>query len=163
MGTDQSVSHIGREFDESEGWYFWIKAVLAEDGTICAANHCGQILLIDTAQNDWEIIGNKIYDEGCPGWESPVIGADKCIYFSPFCHDRVLRYNPTTQSISLIGESYGKGSWKWKGSVLASDGFIYCIPYTANEILQIDSRHINEKVIDVIDNIDKSHEYVKNT
>merc|ERR1712137_361524 len=163
MGTDQSVSHIGREFDESEGWYFWIKAVLAEDGTICAANHCGQILRIDTAQNDSKIIGNKICNQAyrC-SWESPVIGADKCIYFSPSCHDRVLRYNPTTQSISLIGKSY-EGSWKWRGSVLASDGFIYCIPNTANEILQIDSRHVNEKVIDVIDNIDKSHEYVKNT
>ena len=35
----------------------------------------------------------------------------------------------------------------------------YCVPNSANEILQIDSRHVNEKVIDIIDNIDKGHEY----
>jgi len=157
---DHSVSYIGKEFDESE--YFWTEAVLAEDGTICAANKYGQLLHIDTAQNDWKIIGNKIYNEEYgSGWGNPVIGADKCIYFPPAWHDRVLRYNPTTQSISLIGEFYFKKSYKWRGSVLASDGYIYCVPYASNEILQIDSRHVNERVIDVIDNIDKGHGYVE--
>ena len=115
-------------------------------------------------ENDWKIIGSEIYNgEYARSWGNAVLGADKCIYFSPLCHDRVLRYNPTTQSISLIGESYGGKECKWEGAVLASDGFIYCVPNSANEILQIDSRHVNEKVIDIIDNIDKGHEYMKNT
>ena len=82
-----------------------------------------------------------------------MLGADKCIYFPPAYHDRVLRYNPTTQSISLIGESYGEKQWKWRGAVLASDGFIYCVPSSANDILQIDTRHINEQVVTMIESI----------
>ena len=82
-----------------------------------------------------------------------MLGADKCIYFPPTYHDRVLRYNPTTQSISLIGESYGEKEWKWRGAVLASDGFIYCVPSSANDILQIDTRHINEQVVTMIESI----------
>ena len=109
---DHSVSYIGREFDEDKR-FSRAEAVLAEDRTIYAASISGQILRIDTAQNNWKIIGNKIFNEAYePGWGNAVIGADKFIYFSPACHDRALRYNPTTQSISLIGESYGKWTWK---------------------------------------------------
>ena len=158
---DHRVSYIGRSLEHS---FSLTKAVLAEDGNIYAANRYGQILRIDPRKNDREIIGSQIYNGAfSSGWGNALLGADKCIYFPPYDHDRVLRYNPTTQSISLIGESYGEKEWKWKGTVLASDGFIYCIPFTANEILQIDSRHVNEKVIDIIDNIDKGHECVKNT
>ena len=82
-----------------------------------------------------------------------MLGADKCIYFPPTYHDRVLRYNPTTQSISLIGESYGEKECKWEGAVLASDGYIYCVPNSANEILQIDSRHFNEQVVTMIESL----------
>merc|ERR1712154_38935 len=104
--TDHSVSYIGRVFKKAK-WFYWTEAVLAEDGTIYAANKYGQILLIDTAQNDWKIIGNKIYNEAYgSGWGNPVIGADKCIYFPPAHHDRVLKFNPSSKSLSLIGESY---------------------------------------------------------
>ena len=65
----------------------------------------------------------------------------------------MLKFNPNTQSISLIGESYGEKEWKWRGAVLASDGFIYCVPFAANDILQIDSRHINEKVVAMIESL----------
>ena len=126
--------------------------MLAEDGTIYAANKYGQILLIDTAQNDWKIIGNRMHHPFGLCWGNPVVGADKCIYFPPLFHDRVLRYNPSTQNISFIGESY-RGDWKWRGAVLASDGYIYCIPEYTKEILQIDSRHVNEQVIGMIENL----------
>ena len=82
-----------------------------------------------------------------------MIGADKCIYVPRLCHDRVFQYNPTTQSISLIGESYGKKEHKWDSAVLASDGFIYCLPSYAHDILQIDSRHFNEQVVTMIESL----------
>ena len=88
-------------------------------------------------------------------WGNPVVGADKCIYVPPLFHDRVLRYNPSTQNISFIGESY-RGDWKWRSAVLASDGYIYCIPEYTKEILQIDSRHVNEQVIGMIENLQRN-------
>ena len=82
-----------------------------------------------------------------------MLGADKCIYFPPSDHEQVLKYNPATQNTGLIGELYGDNPSKWNGAVLASDGFIYCIPSNEEEILQIDSRHINEQVLVMIENL----------
>ena len=62
--TDHNVAYIDREFDVSVGWYFWTEVMLAEDRTIYAANNYGQILRIDTAQNDLKNIGiilSRIY------------------------------------------------------------------------------------------------------
>ena len=158
---DHSVSYIGTNFEEhyhstgvaSAEDYFRTGAVLADDGYIYSANQYGQIIRIEPEQNDWKIIGNRICDGYSPGWGCPVLGADKCIYFPPAWHDRVLKFNPTTQSISLIDESYEEVIWKWQGAVLASDGFIYCVPYFADDILQIDSRHVNEQVIAMIETL----------
>ena len=113
----------------------------------------GQILNVDMAHYDWKIIGRKIYKKYGRGWGRPVIGADKCIYFLPCDHDRILQFNPSTQNISLIGESYGEKKWKWRVAVLASDGFIYCLPSYAHDILQIDSRHFNEQVVTMIESL----------
>ena len=156
---DYSFSYIGSNFENDNR--FWTRAVLADDDNMYAVNVYGQILCIETAQNDWKIIGNRIYNEVRFSWGSPVIGADKCIYFPPSSHYRVLRYNPSTQNISFIGESYFLGHGSWVGAVLASDGYIYCIPCQANDILQIDSRHVNDKVLEVMDDIYKDHEYVE--
>ena len=82
-----------------------------------------------------------------------MLGADKCIYFPPYAYDKVLKFNPTTQKGTLIGESYGKTSYKWNGAVLASDGYIYCIPYDVKDILLIDSRHVNEQVVAMMKNV----------
>ena len=38
-------------------------------------------------------------------------------------------------------------------ATLASDGFIYCVPFCADDILQIDSRPINERVLEMVDSI----------
>jgi len=142
---DYSVSQVGSDFDDNHDHIF-IGAVLADDGNIYSANGYGQILKVDTVNNDWTIIGSTIYEDA-QGWGRPVLGADKCIYFPPLNHDRVLTLNPITQSISLIGKSNGDREWKWRGAVLVSNGYIYCIPYNADDILQIDSRHINEQII----------------
>ena len=80
------------------------------------------------------------------------------IYFPPYDHDRVLKFNPITQKISLIGNSHGNEPWKWVSGVLASDGIIYCVPFNAKHILQIDSRHINEQVIEFVEGICARHE-----
>lgn len=75
----------------------------------------------------------------------------------PLGNDRVVKYNPHTKKFAMIGESYGKSSWKWDGAVLAHGGFIFCIPHDFDKILQIDSRHTNEKVVEMIEKL-TSHE-----
>ena len=133
--------------------------VLANDGNVYTANRFGQVIQLDLATNDVSIFGSKLFndDDGC-GWGYPVIGANKCIYFPPYDHDRVLKFNPITQKISLIGNSHGNEPWKWVSGVLASDGIIYCVPFNAKHILQIDSRHINEQVIEFVEGICARHE-----
>ena len=144
---DCILSQVGSNLDVN----FSNGAVLGNDGNMYSANQNGQILKIDAVNNDWTIIGSNICNS--VGWGHPVLGADKCIYFPPADHDRVLKYNPATQNRSMIGDSYDDREDKWLGAVLASDGFIYCIPYNANDILRIDSRHINEQIIEIIDEI----------
>ena len=75
--------------------------------------------------------------------------------FPPSDHDRVLKYNPITNNISLIDCSYGFEEDKWMSSVLSSDGYIYCIPVDALDTLIIDSRNFNEQVLELIENICK--------
>ena len=148
---DSSLSYLGRRIDDNHNFH---GAVLASDGDIYTANRHGQILKVSTANNDCTIIGNEIYNNGNNyGWGHPVLGADKCIYFPPPCHDRVLKFNPKSQSISLIGESFGDGEGKWSGSILASDGFIYCVPCSADDILQIDSRHTNDQILTMMESL----------
>ena len=78
-------------------------------------------------------------------WIKIVLKADKCIQFHPAYHDRLLKYNPSKQSISLISEFIE--SKVWLSGLLASDDFIYFVPYSADDILQVHSRHVNKQVI----------------
>ena len=137
---DDSVSIVG---DDLRFKYIFNGGVLADDGNIYAVNQYRQILKIDTFNNEYTFIGSEIYNRNDYNWGSPVIGADKCIYFLPYGHDRVLKFNPSTQVISLVGESYRHigdsyraNQCKWCGGALASDGYIYCISKNANHILQ---------------------------
>ena len=96
--------------------------------------------------------------------EPPVLGADKCIYFPPFGYCRVLKLNPRTQNISLVGESYSRGHRnKWLGGVLALNGFIYFAPYNTNFILKVDTRPVNEQVPEAVQKImgDEMQEHMK--
>ena len=130
-----------------------VGGVMAEDGNIYAATEFGQVLKINVVKNECSFIGRKIYSGDTFGWGSPIIGENKCIYFPPSNHNQVLVFNPSTQEAMLVGDSYGNMSMKWLGATLASDGFIYCIPFNADNFLQIDTRHINEQVLDFVQNI----------
>lgn len=131
----ESISYIGEDLNEYDNFR---GGVLAADGNIYTANRHGQVLKIDTAKNVCTMIGSKIFTKNnyC-GWGPPVLGRNNCIYFPPHEHDRILKFNPKTQNISLVGSSLGNTHSKWYGAALASDGFIYCIPLLAKQVLQI--------------------------
>ena len=138
--------------------------VIALNGNIFyTINRFGQILKIDITNNDCDLIGEKIHEGAGRGWGLPVLGANKCIYFPPHEFDRVLEFNPKTQVIELVGESFTDKDCKWCGGTLAADGFIYYVPSHGKQILQIDSRPINEKVLELVANMnDERNKTVKN-
>ena len=146
--AENSVSHIGKDLDGSNAF---IGAVLADDGNIYAADG-RKILKVDTINQCWTIYDNVIHNcrYNTPCWGRPVLGDDKCVYFPHCDHVGILKLNPSTLRTSLIGESFGDKCNKWFGGTLASNGFIYYIAVSTDDVLQIDSRHINEKVIEMI-------------
>jgi hypothetical protein len=73
------------------------------------------------------------------GWGDPIIGVDKCIYWTPNFANRVLKFDPETQQLpSLVGDDLGEGGFKWLNGALGTDGVIYCIPSVVFQILAID-------------------------
>jgi hypothetical protein len=132
-----TTSIVGEEAEEG---FKCNTGVLCGDGHIYAGNGAGQVLQIDTVNNNYIWIGDPIYSGGYGvGWGDPIIGADKCIYWPPRNANRVLKFDPETQQLpSLVGDDLGEGRFKWQGGALASDGAIYCIPNNAKQILAID-------------------------
>jgi hypothetical protein len=128
-----TTSTVGGEAEETDECG---NGVLAGDGYIYAANDAGQVLKVDTANNNYTWIGDRIYSR-VMGWGNPIVGADKCIYWPPYAANRVLKFDPETQqSPSLVGDDLGEGS-SWKGGALATDGVIYCFPSYSTHSLRV--------------------------
>ena len=143
------VSSLDIEFEETQSIDGYVAAA---DGNIYAANDYGQILKIDLTSKTCSLFGYGIHTNN-RGWGLPVLGADKCIYFPPSQHERVLKFNTSTRKISLIGDSHEDNCFKYYGCVLASDGFVYCVPYNVKHILQVDARPLNERIVELVQNI----------
>ena len=73
-----------------------------------------------------------------PGkWRSAVLGNDGSIYGIPYNSERVLRIDPSVDSVELIGACFA-GNGKWWGGTCAGDGRIYCVPCYGNHVLCIE-------------------------
>jgi len=70
-------------------------------------------------------------------WRGGVVGRDGCVYGIPCWATRVLKFDPSSNTNSLIGD-VGEGLYKWSGGVLCPRGFIYGIPCNSHHILKID-------------------------
>jgi hypothetical protein len=135
-GTTSTVGEEAEEDFKCAG-----NGVLGGDGYIYAANGVGQVLKVDTVNNNCTWIGDPIYLRHGWGWGNPIIGVDKCIYWPPLYANRVLKFDPGTQQLpSLVGDDLGEGEGKWRsGTLAATAGRIYCIPYSSTtQILVID-------------------------
>jgi hypothetical protein len=127
--------------EEAEELFECDKGVLAGDGDIYAVNKYGQVLKVDTANNNYTWIGDPFYYSVAygRGWGHPIIGVDKCIYWPPSYANRVLTFDPKTQQLpSLVGDDFGGIRCKWQGGALATDGAIYCVPNCSTQFLAID-------------------------
>lgn len=64
---------------------------------------------------------------------------DGCIYAPPYTATGVLRIDPQTDTVQVIGH-FPYGGYKWHGGLLAkSTGVIYAFPAHSNEVLCIDT------------------------
>jgi streptogramin lyase len=137
--TNSDTTHtVG---DEAEFTFECGNGVLAGDGDIYAVNKYGQVLKVDTANNNYTWIGDPFYYSVAygRGWGHPIIGVDKCIYWPPSYANRVLTFDPKTQQLpSLVGDDFGGIRCKWQGGALATDGAIYCVPNCSTQFLAID-------------------------
>ena len=138
--TTSTVGEEAKEYFDCENG---VGLLLAGDGFIYAANRSGQALQIeDATNNDYTWIGDRIYSRYTGmGWGDPIVGIDKCIYWTPRDANRVLvKFDPDTQQLpSLVGDDLGEGRGKLlNGALVATDGAIYCISSCSNQILVID-------------------------
>lgn len=64
---------------------------------------------------------------------------DGCVYAPPYTATGVLRVDPRTDSVEVLGD-FPSGEWKWHGGLLAkSTGVMYAFPAHSNEVLCIDT------------------------
>ena len=95
------------------------------------AHYIYEVLKIDVVNNTYSLIGNLgvlFFDSG-NYWGDAVLGNDGCIYWPPWEISRTLKFDPETQSISLVGDDFGGLKLKWLYGAVASDGAIYCLPF----------------------------------
>jgi hypothetical protein len=68
-----------------------------------------------------------------------ILGADGCVYAPPYAATGVLRIDPRTDSVDVIGD-FPPGGYKWHGGLLAkSTGVVYAFPSHADAVLRIDT------------------------
>ena len=55
----------------------------------------------------------------------------------PNCANAVLKIDPSTDSVTTIGQ-VPAGGWKWHGGLVGADGNIYGFPSHCNTVLKIE-------------------------
>ena len=76
------------------------------------------------------------------GYLSPVscaLGSDGAVYGMPHAAGRVLRVEPDTSRVTLIGPDFGstRGRCKWSSCCMGADGILYGVPDSSSEVLRI--------------------------
>jgi len=90
-------------------------------------------------------LGEGANDGG--GWSGGALANDGCIYCVPTTANRVLKIDPASSSMSLVGDDVGgtqesiRRGYKWRGAVRGADSCIYGLPDQASSaLLRIDTR-----------------------
>jgi hypothetical protein len=120
------------------------------NGSVCVnglmfvvpAHHPKGFLCIDLKKDTVEMIGTEIfldYSSSGDAYSDAIVGNDGKIYCIPLCASKVACINPSTKTVSLIGQDFGDQMWKWRGAVLSHDGKIYSAPDSIDAILCIDT------------------------
>lgn len=82
-------------------------------------------------------------------WDGGAAADNGCLHCIPDTADRVLEYNPATNTSSTIGKDLSEyGEDKWSGAIIGRDGNIYGLPHDSGTVLIINP---HTKEVDVVD------------
>ncbi len=133
---NQSTSFLGIESIKN---FMCGNGVLGRDGCIYACSMFGDVVKIDTANETYNYVGQRVdSSHEDRGWGDPILGIDGTIYFPPHNSNRTLKFDPQTKSSSLVGDDLGANFMKYTSGILGYSGAIYCIPSNAKQVVIID-------------------------
>jgi len=125
-----------------KGGWKWHGGVVAPNGNMYALpSNSDDVLKVVPATGEVSIIKGKLKSgrhrtDGKYKYLGGVLGGDGCIYGMPGDAETVLKINPETDELSLIGGPF-LGENKWQNGFLAKDGAIYGIPLRAEAVIKI--------------------------
>lgn len=110
----------------------------------CIPSNAEHVLKVNLKTEELTEIGPALTD-GQNKFYGGIKGLDGCIYGMPYTATGVIRIDPRTDSVEILGE-YPLGGYKWHGGLLAhSTGVIYAFPAHANEVLCVDTNVVPER------------------
>ena len=123
----------------------WHGGAVAESSSSSSAIYCppsnaNRVLKIQLDNGEVaEEIGPDLSQYGGQNrWYGGITGLDGCVYAPPYAATGVLRIDPRTDKVDVIGD-FPEGGYKWHGGLLSKTGMIYAFPCHANEVLCIDT------------------------
>lgn len=130
----ESVRCVGEAVSVGTRWKYH-GAVATRCGKIVCIPACAERVLLVDAGGVREI-GPRL--QGAAKWYGGLLGDDGRVYGVPFNADRVLRVDPATERVSLMGPSLGAGGYKWHGGVRVAKGSVVIgVPSHAATVLKI--------------------------
>ena len=110
----------------------------------CIALPCNSLsfLKVNPSNDEVYTFGQDILEDvcqDCKGWyyHGGNLASNGWIYCIPANARRVVKLNPVTDEVEVIGSEY-LGAQKWYGGIIGSNGCIYGIPHNATTVLKID-------------------------
>ena len=99
------------------------------------------VLKFNVETEETKFIAHSLLD-GHSKFHGGVLALNNCIYFIQDCHDKVVKFDPSNDNFTEIGDSItndrgDKIEWAFNGGVLGDDGNIYCIPHDSHRVLKI--------------------------
>ncbi len=134
--------------DVDRGRWMWHGGSLqkSHDGEAiyCIPSNAEHVLKVHVASEKVTEIGPAL-TTGQNKWYGGIPGKDGCVYGMPYTATGVLRIDPKTDNVQVLGD-FPIGGYKWHGGLLAhSTGVIYAFPAHANEVLCVNTNISDEE------------------
>ena len=147
---------MGSDLSYVEPNSFNAGAVVAPSGTIYCfmRKDCGVLRIIPPDQR-WckrtSLIQKdfKVDKTGANWWFGGALAQDGKIYYTPGGANHVLRFDPETESMTLLDKDLGEfgSDLKWLTCAVAANGCIYAVPCNATKVLKVDTSESTTTVI----------------
>ena len=144
--------------------YKWHGGVAHPNGYIYGVpSHSDCVLKIDPATQSVTTFGGPIASgtyrpDGKYKYGGAVIGSNGAIYCLPSDADQVLKIDPDTEEVTLIGPAFDDCHNKWQNGYLAADGHVYAIPCHAEAVLRICCDTDEVTTVPIEDGFEKGYE-----